>query len=359
MSATVLFDVQHLYYLPQYFPVAHVLKDQGVKVRFILHKECGYDDIKVEKLEEEQFEYCFIEGKSEAFAFYRTQSVDWIIFGNIPPFSSKEKSSIHAKLALMQHGIGPKSCYYKVSEYPFDVRFVEGQSRLERLKKHYPARTFVDTGYAKLDPLYNGSPARITLQDLALDPNRPTILYAPTFFPSSIEKFSDNWPEELTDYNIILKPHFFSMTKQKYACQREKIEKWARFSNVYLTKKKEFCLVSFMQLADVMLSDASSAIFEFAAIDKPVVWCDFSQTRWSYSGLFKFRLNKRLDPDIALFNDIAHRAVSPAKANKLIATSISAPKLKSVERRSITQTMVGKTDGQCSTRIAQYLTQHT
>ncbi|GFD93589.1 hypothetical protein KUL156_02060 [Alteromonas sp. KUL156] len=356
MSSIVLFDVQHLYYLPQYLPVAKELKSQGAKVRFILHKEDGYDEIKAQKLDEEQFEYCFIADKSNAFEFYEQQKVDWIIFGNVPPFHRKKKAFLHAKLALMQHGIGPKSCYYKVSEYPFDVRFVEGEGRLARLIKRFPQRTFVNTGYAKLDPLYGDNPAPISLEDMGLDPTKPTVLYAPTFFPSSIEQFDDNWPSSLSDFNIILKPHFFSVTKTKYANQKNKLHTWSSYDNVYLTQKSEFCLVSFMKICDVMLSDASSAIFEFAAIDKPVVWCDFTKRKWNYTGLFKFRMKKRLDPDIALFHDIAHRASNPIDSNRLLRECVNAPDAKHAERLSVTRCMVGAMDGKCSSRIAHYLT---
>ena len=357
MTKSVIFDVQHLYYLPQYFPVANALKESGVEVEFVLHPEPGYDEVKAQKLDADGFQYHFIPDECTALSHYQTKRVDWIIFGNVPPFSAADKSTLHAKLALMQHGIGPKACYYSVSEYPFDVRFVEGESRLTRLKALFPTKEFVDTGYAKLDPIFAGTPPPKTIDQLGLDSSKPTILYAPTFFPSSIEKFKKDWPQTLQMYNLIIKPHFFSMTKKKYRNQKEKIERWASFDNVYVANKHEFCLVSFMQIADVMLSDASSAIFEFAAIDKPVVWCDFSQTRWSYSGLFKFRLKKRLDSDLSLFNDIAHRATSPNCANKLIAQCVQSPQKKSETRQTITNKMVGKKDGQCSQRIAQYLIQ--
>jgi hypothetical protein len=89
------------------------------------------------------------------------------------------------------------------------------------------------------------------------------------------------------------------------------------------------------------------------------VWCDFSRTRWSYSGLLRFRLKKRLDSDLTLFNDIAHRAKSPSHANALLARCVQTPSEKQEQRQSITKIMVGETDGQCSQRIAAYLTQTT
>lgn len=351
----VLFDVQHLYYLPMYLPVAEALVEQGVTCQFVLHNEPDFDEVKAAKLDEYGFDYCFISGKEVAFDFYQACHADWIIFGNAPPFNTEQKTAIAAKLALMQHGIGPKSCYYTVSEFPFDVRFVEGQNRLSRLQALYPNSEFIDTGFAKLDPLFGAKPPMMSLSQLQLDPTKPTILYAPTFFPSSIERFDADWPEQLSGYNVIIKPHFFSMSKEKYASQREKIAAWSSYPNVYVAQKADFCLLPFMQIADVMLSDASSAMFEFAALDKPVVWCDFLKTRWSYMGIFSFRLKKRLDPDIELFRDIAHHAKQPKQANKMIAECLTSPHNKQSQRQAVTRDMVGATDGQCAQRIADYL----
>ncbi|MDO6566466.1 CDP-glycerol glycerophosphotransferase family protein [Alteromonas sp. 1_MG-2023] len=356
MQGKVLFDVQHLYYLPQYLPVARALMQEGILCEFILHKEHGLDVLKQTVLEKEGFRFQFIEGKSDTYSFYCKSDADWIIFGNRPYFKAEQKKDIKARFALMLHGIGPKACYYDVSRFPFDVRFVEGENRLTRLQKMYPDRRFIDSGYAKLDPIFGATEPLIDIAALGLDSTKPTVLYAPTFFPSSIECFPSNWPETLSNVNIIVKPHFFSLTKSKYSSQKQKVEAWSHYDNVYLANVKDFDLLPFMQVSDIMLSDASSAIFEFAAIDRPIVWCDFFRTRWNYSGFFNFRLKKRLDPDIALFNEISHRAGNPFQANMLIAECLKQPMELSAERKRITQNMVGVTDGKCSERIAEYLT---
>lgn len=355
MSGKVQFDVQHLYYLPQYLPVAQILRTNNIQCEFILHRERELDALKAKRIENEGFSFQFIEDKSKTFSLYRNSTADWVVFGNIPYFSSAQKSLIKPRLALMQHGIGPKSCYYKVSRFPFDVRFVEGQKRLKRLQAMYPDANFFDTGYAKLDPLFNGAHCHHSIETLGLDKNKPTVLYAPTYFPSSIERFPQNWPLMLNHMNIIIKPHFFSLTRTKYQSQKLKMEHWNRYNNVYLAGVEDFDLLPFMHLADVMLSDASSAIFEFAATNKPIVWCDFFCTRWSYAGLFKFRLKQRLDSDIMLFNDISHRACNAAQANALISKCLESPFEKKLYQQKITQDMVGKTDGKCSFRVAEYL----
>lgn len=179
---------------------------------------------------------------------------------------------------------------------------------MKRLETLYPNGNFIDTGYAKLDPILNKTIKGLDKQQLGLDENKLTLLYAPTFYPSSIECMNDDFPSQFSDYNIIIKPHFFSLAKSRYRKQKQKILNWQKYKNVYVANESEFNLTPFLAIADIMLSDASSAIFEFAALDKPVVWCDFYKLRWSYRGLFSYRFKARLDEDIKYFHEICHRA---------------------------------------------------
>ena len=75
---------------------------------------------------------------------------------------------------------------------------------------------FVDVGFCKLDPIINGDICGFNLESLNLDSDKKTILYAPTFYPSSLEKFPKNFPEDFQEFNIIIKPHYFSLSKEKY-----------------------------------------------------------------------------------------------------------------------------------------------
>lgn len=359
MSFTVQFDTQHLYYLPQYLPVAEALREQGVSCEFIFYKEGQLDTLKDTAIADAGFSAHYLDTPKQSLSFYQKSKANWIIFGNKPAFSDTDKPSISAQLALMQHGIGPKSCYYDVSEFPFDVRFVEGSERLARLQRRFPDRKFADTGYAKLDPLFSSEckPA-VSVDQFGLDAAKPTLLYAPTFFPSSIEHLSASWPAQLSDYNIIVKPHFFSHTKPKYQAHRALFAAWQRHPNVYVTAVEEYNLLPFMQIADIMLSDASSAIFEFAALNKPVVWCDFYRTRWSYQGLFSFRLKRRLDPDIALFHKLTTRAAAANKIGPALAQCQQFSQVQQAARDKMLKEMVGRTDGRCGERIVNYLLSH-
>lgn len=351
----VIFDVLHLYYLPQYLPVLHQLQKQGYDVRFVFYKQAE-DELNLicEKIAlEEKLNVTWVDGWNEAFDFYLDYKADWIVFGN--KVSDIDQIHTVSKTVLMQHGIGPKRCYYQVSENLTTVRFIEGQHRLNRLLSLYPDGNFVDTGYAKLDPILKDFESKINLTSLGLDESKPTILYAPTFYPSSIECFSQSFAKDFSDYNIIVKPHFFSLTKKKYNKQRKLLKHWAQFDNVYIAKLDDYNLIPFMGLSDVMLSDASSAIFEFAALDKPVVWCDFYKLRWSYRGIFSYRFKRRIDSDIEYFNAVASKATSYKEIQNAINEAQNLSNSDKELRKTTIQKLAGLTDGLCSERIVKYL----
>ncbi|MDX3772595.1 CDP-glycerol glycerophosphotransferase family protein [Chromatiaceae bacterium AAb-1] len=350
----IFFDVPHLYYLPQYLPVYQELLQHGITAEFLFYRAGNPVDVMQQVITQEQLTAHWVTDEAESIRFYAARQPDWLIIGN----RKKQLDTLPAtvKTALMQHGIGPKSCYYDVSEHPTTVRFVEGQHRLQRLHQRFPQAQFVDTGYAKLDPLLKGQPLGVTLSALKLDPARPTLLYAPTFYPSSLECFSEHFPRHFSGYNLIIKPHYFSLTKADYKKQRDLLQYWAAQPNVYLAPVTDYNLLPFMQLADIMLSDASSAIFEFAALGKPVIWCNFYKLRWSYRGILGFRLKKRLDPDILYFRQLSTEITAYRQLEDAVEQAIQLPAGAIATRNNaLIRELAGETDGKCSERIAATL----
>lgn len=354
----VIFDIQHLYYLPQYLPVIDALKQHKTDIELVAYKTDDNDLNRIVEnaLNDTQLTYKIVGNWQDALAHYLAQKADWIVFGNA--VSDLEQLHSASKTVLMQHGVGPKSCYYDVSKNPTTVRFVEGEKRRANLQAMFPNGNFVDSGYAKLDPAINRTSLKLSLSALGLDEDKPTILYAPTFYPSSIELFSANFANDFADYNIILKPHFFSLTKPRYTKQKAILESWAVSDNVYLAGVDEYNLLEFMAISDVMLSDASSAIFEFAALDKPVIWCDFYKLRWGYRGIFSFRFKKRIDESITVFNELCDRAASYQALGEVVANAVKNPQIKQSIRKQICDEYVGKLDGKSAERICDYLISH-
>ncbi|WP_440054978.1 CDP-glycerol glycerophosphotransferase family protein [Pseudoalteromonas sp. T1lg65] len=349
----VCFDVLHLYYLPQYLPVIAQCRKQGIEVALLCYENKETKALLSKVVSEQQLSCHWVDDPQAAYEYYSKSQYDWIVFGNAYP-QSESLLKTH-KLALMQHGIGPKSCYYDVSRTPTTVRFVEGQHRLNKLQQMFPNGEFYDSGFAKLDPVLNGEDVGLSVASLGLDTSKKTILYAPTFYPSSIEMLPDDLPQRLSQYNIIIKPHQFSMEKAKYAKQRRKLAHFADFDNVYLTTKAEFNLTPFLAISDVMLSDASSAIFEFLALNKPVIWCDFYKLRWSYRGIFSFRFKRRVDEDIKYFNDLCYRANSAEQLPELLAQALAESSSEVERRAEHIEKLTGALDGKASQRIVNYM----
>jgi len=355
----ICFDLYSPYYWPQYEPVYNELVAQGHECYILAYKSNQHEAPETDFFNDlaQSLPVDFIEEKS-ALSYYQQKQPDWIIFGN-GSFSNTKDLNINTKTALLYHGIGVKACYYSPSLARYDIRFTEGHFRQLQLKRMYPKTNFVEVGFAKLDPLFNNKFSdKIDLDSLGLDSSKKTLLYAPTFYPSSIERMPRNWPSTLSDFNIIIKPHFFSLNHSKYKKQRQLFDRWANFKNVYLVPSSNISLLPYMEVADLLISEASSALFEFAALDKPIIWLDFLKLRWSYCGPFKYRYLKRMDATINEYNNIAQHVASPRQLEEEVRHQISSPSQFTRQRHAATSELIGQTDGNVSSRIVKALEEY-
>jgi hypothetical protein len=349
----VIFDTLNSYYLPQYLPIYKELNRRGHQISFLCYKnkdDEGSVDIVFGRLDLPRH---WVKDEEEARVYYLQGKADWVIFGNAISYIDDLHSV--SKSAQLGHGIGPKPSYYHKSKVPMTVRFIEGALRLEKIQELYPNDVFVQVGYSKLDPLIDGQEKGLDLQNLGLDPSKQTILYAPTFNPSSIGRFPNNWPKRFSDYNILVKPHGFTYTRQRYGAQRKKLEAWSKFSNVYVADPQEVSLLPFMKSADILLSEASSTLFEFLALERPVIVCNFYKLKWSYRGPFRYRFEKRFGKDNVIYKDIGFHANSYGELKKLIEKQLAEPGLYKEERARYRSEHVGPVDGLASVRIVDYL----
>ena len=351
----IAFDVQHLYYLPQFLPVFRELDARGVECLFVFHEEFE-DAVSLDALlTTHKLPHLRVPNAAAAHDEYIAHPPDWIVFGN--GYGRLDELSAKTRTALLYHGIGVKQCYYDAELMAMDVRFVEGEYRQRELMQRYPDATMKATGFAKLDPLFDADESQpaLDIAKLGLDPSRPTILYAPTYYPSSIECLPADLPARLAGCNLIVKPHHFTFTKKRYRHQLERLRQWNRYENVWLSSVADVSLLPMMASADLLVSEASSALFEFAALDKPVVWCDFYYRRWNHRGPLGFRLDRRLDRTIEKYRDIAAHAKSPEELPEVVAAELADPGRLSAIRRTYTRELIGATDGKSARRIADFL----
>src|SRR3546814_266210 len=152
----------------------------------------------------------------------------------------------------------------------------------------------------------------------------------------------DDWPAQLTDLNLLIKPHFFTLTGEQYAAQRRKLDVWGRHANVHVADLAAYSLLPYMGSADLMISEASSALFEFAALDKPIVWCDFLKLRWSYRGPLRFRYRRRMDTTIDTYRNVGVHVPKAGELSASIRAELQQPQRRASERRRCTEQLIDR-----------------
>jgi len=180
------------------------------------------------------------------------------------------------KLVNVGHGILSKGLYYTDTEMArrdeaADLVCVPGSYHKE-VMSHIISKPVVATGMAKLDDLFNGNIDAIAIKnELGLsNSEHKVVLYAPTFNSelSAIPVIEESIAE-LTkiDPNLIVLIKLHGTTAEAWKkVYYELAQKNDRI--IYIT---EADITPLLLLADVMVSDVSSAVMEFAALDKPVI----------------------------------------------------------------------------------------
>lgn len=340
------FYVEHAYYWPQYAPVVEVLLARGCHVSIL----CSNDGIKQSLPDALQIHaHPDINNHIVVQRWCAEHRPDWLIAGNGVSTLSELAEGINTAVMMHDTDVSFKRASKVPSLRGFDVRFVGSPGRMQSLQSDYPDTKMVDTGYAKLAPLFP-----LASQSKAND--KSVVLYTPTFYPSSVENMPAEWPAHFSDVDIIIKPHQFYLTKSKFESHYKQLQAWAKYPNVSLVNDMSAGLLPLMLKADIMISDASSATFEFASLDKPVLLTDFPKLRWSYSGPLKFRYRKRMaanTPEEAQLFDIVKSPKQFVPTLKtMLRTGVDG---NDAERQRLVTSAVGERDGKAAERVADYL----
>lgn len=190
------------------------------------------------------------------------------------------------------HGLaGEKKGHFRIRDY-FDLYLTQGPyftNRFQKLASKYKDFEVIETGWCKLDALYlrhedyKAERDRLLLQHS----KKHLILFAPTFSPSltcAIKHRNDIFNlADTQDVLILIKFHDLMDASvvdgyRKLAQQR---------SNVIIGDDKN--ILKYLIMADLMISDTSSVVYEFLLLNKPVItiqsksenidWCDIANDR--------------------------------------------------------------------------------
>ena len=312
---SILFDVYHLYHLAQFDPLIDLLeKDNRFKIFFSTSSKNRKEEIEIctSILNKRKGSFIFHENEDIRKTKIKKLNLDVFICG----WSRYEIESYVSKTTLVimiYHGIGVKPSYWRDNNKRLDVRFVEGQYRIDQLRKHGVDTDLVLTGYIKLDSLFNKNSNyyKDKEESLGLDKSKKTILYAPTFYPSSLEKLGLSLGDITSGYNLIIKPHMWTYYLDSFGGislkgQRKLIFKLIdQFDHIRLLEPAEYNVTPYYKISDLLLTDASSTIYEMIALSKPVVVNRFYHLKLSHrifqKRLYKRRLDKEMNDEVEKF----------------------------------------------------------
>lgn len=165
---------------------------------------------------------------------------------------------------------------------------------------------------------------------------------------------SDEFPNDFKEFNIIVKPHYLTLSRNRYSAQRKKFDKWKDYPNCQVVGIDEYDLVPFLTICDIMISDESSAIFEFTALNKPVVLNRFLKLRLSYY-LKPSKMLKRMDSGIDSYRKIGDNAESYNDMVKFVYQNLNDLTKYETIRKDFTKDLCGIVDGKASKRIVDEL----
>lgn len=213
---------------------------------------------------------------------------DVVITGDTLPDAHKYGRTL---LCFLNHGTGIKNILYRnLARVPNDKYqiFVEGEHRVRSLMSSASlGKNEVHLiGLPKLDYYFQQRYNREeVLLQWGLDPRKKTVLFAPTYKPTCMYTIKDDIFEQTKEYNLIIKLHPYSWMG-KYAPHRQHRifeRRIKRYSHAVLLPFTEYNIVPYYAAADTIISEASSTVFDFLAIEKTGIIFDLESDRLVHS----------------------------------------------------------------------------
>lgn len=180
------------------------------------------------------------------------------------------------------HGLaGEKKGHFRIRDY-FDLYLTQGPyftQRFKELSKKHKNFLVAETGWSKLDPLFNVSKDVKDKKELYLKRSnaKKIILYAPTFSPSltSANLLFEDILKLTQNEDILILIKFHDKMDKKI------VNRYSKIKSKRLIIVNEDDITPNLQIADIMISDTSSVVYEFLLLNKPVITLN-SQSKHIY-----------------------------------------------------------------------------
>lgn len=169
----------------------------------------------------------------------------------------------------MFHGLDDETKrFYRVNGL-FDLYCTAGPATtagFSKRAKRYGHFLVKETGWPKLDPFVQSHNRQLMRRELGLDPQRPVVLYAPTFPPKYTSAVY-----LLHAISRLLDEDLFWLVKFHPLMDREVVRNYRKLRGERLVVVDELSILPSMQAADILLTDTSSVAYEFMQLDRPII----------------------------------------------------------------------------------------
>ena len=205
---------------------------------------------------------------NEMQAVYDFQPEAVFVPGNIVPYYLPG-----VKIQVFHGYAAEKKDHWVIRRY-FDTYFTQGPfftRGFERLSKKYKDFEVLETGWPRQDWIYRHLHAFDEERNhLLRESGRSRIvLYAPTFSPSltSLPYMQQALQQLAHERDVLLLLKFHPLTKPELMDEYHQIAD----STEGMLWIDDYTVTKYMLMADAMISDTSSTIYEFLLLDKPVI----------------------------------------------------------------------------------------
>lgn len=196
-----------------------------------------------------------------------------IIFvpGNIVPYYLPG-----VKIEIFHGYAAEKKDHWVIRRY-LDMYFTQGPfftTTFKKLANKYKDFEVVETGWTRQDWIYQNLHTYDNKKaEILSEYNKSKIvLYAPTFSPSltSLPKIKANLKRLAAEKDVVILLKFHPLTKQEWIDEYKQLA--TEVDNIVWVDDNDISKYNLM--ADVMISDTSSAVYEFLLLNKPVITLD-------------------------------------------------------------------------------------
>lgn len=188
------------------------------------------------------------------------------------------------------HGLaGEKKGHFRIRNY-FDLYLTQGPyftAWFQQAAHKYKNFEVKETGWCKLDSLFQNPTTFIEEKRKLLQQvgKKTLVLYAPTFSPSLTSAILKK--DEI--FALADREDIFLQIKFHDLMNAEVIESYRQLAesriNVQIIDDRN--ILKYLIIADIMISDTSSVVYEFILLDKPVITIDSTSKNISWKNITK------------------------------------------------------------------------